>query len=395
MKKGTDSGEAKHSEPPRAIGLFAGIGGIELGLSQSGFVSELLCENDTACQAVLSKRFPEVKLVADVRDLRSIPKVDVLAAGFPCQDLSQAGLTMGMSGLRSSLVYEVLRLVERRSTCPRFLLLENVPFMLSLRKGEAMNVLVGTLEGLGFSWAYRVVDSRSFGLPQRRQRVFLLASRTEDPRTVLFADEASEDLAFRCPKAYGFFWTEGLRGLGWAEDSVPTLKGGSGLGIPSPPAIWLPSRDFVGTPGIRDVERLQGFPADWTDVDCLTPRQSRSRWRMVGNAVSVPVANWIGERLQCPGPPLGTQRPLPKGDPWPRAACGSGGQRFAVDLSVFPRTAAFKPITDFLEDDLQPLSERAVKGFLERAERSSLRFHPVFLPSLRQYIESRYSLAVS
>src|SRR5207248_8666113 len=104
----------------------------------------------------------------------------------------------------------------------------------------AMDYLTTRLEKLGFDWAYRVVDACSFGVPQRRKRVVLVASKSEDPRTVLFADDAGERLfSLREDSACGFYWTEGLRGLGWAIDAVPTLKGGSTIGIPSPPAIWL------------------------------------------------------------------------------------------------------------------------------------------------------------
>jgi len=112
--------------------------------------------------------------------------------------------------------------------------------MLQLDRGRAMRHLTDALEELGYRWAYRVVDARAFGLPQRRLRVVLLASRTEDPREVLFADDVAPDLPelddaelYDC----GFYWTEGVRGLGWVVDAVPTLKGGSAVGIVSPPAV--------------------------------------------------------------------------------------------------------------------------------------------------------------
>ena len=98
--------------------------------------------------------------------------------------------------------------------------------------------------------------------------------------------------------ACGFYWTEGNRGLGWAVDATPTLKGGSGLGIPSPPAIRLPNGGGICTPDIRDAERLQGFDADWTLVEGQDERRRNGqRWKMVGNAVSVPVFSWVGDRL--------------------------------------------------------------------------------------------------
>ena len=122
--------------------------------------------------------------------------------------------------------------------------------------------------------------------------MLLLASRTEDPRLpMLGADIPGTEPRFSGDQLCGFYWTEGSRGLGWAIDALPTLKGGSTLGIPSPPAIWDPKDGSITTPDIRDAERLQGFEADWTEPAAEVPGVRRShRWKLVGNAVSVPVA---------------------------------------------------------------------------------------------------------
>src|SRR3546814_4587813 len=82
--------------------------------------------------------------------------------------------------------------------------------------------------------------------------------------------------------------------------SVPPLKGGSGLHIPSPPAVWNVESGAIRTPGIEDAERLQGFPAGWTMAARDSKRADRGRWRLVGNAVSVPVAEWLATRLFDP-----------------------------------------------------------------------------------------------
>jgi DNA (cytosine-5)-methyltransferase 1 len=93
--------------------LFAGIGGLEVGLHRAGHQTLLFAENWPIAAAVLAQRFPHVPNEGDVRELRSLPrKVDLLTAGFPCQDLSQAGKTAGIGGTRSSLVSQVFRLLE-------------------------------------------------------------------------------------------------------------------------------------------------------------------------------------------------------------------------------------------------------------------------------------------
>ncbi len=314
-------------EPLRVAGLFAGIGGIELGLHQAGHRGELLCEIDEGARTVLASRpeFSGTAVVADIRELRTLPEVDLVTAGFPCQDLSQAGRTLGIEGSNSGLVDHVFRLLRRAPAQPRWVLFENVPFMLRLARGAAMSLLTRSLEELGYSWAYRVVDTRSFGLPQRRQRVLLLASATDDPREVLYADDAGSEPSSP-GEAYGFYWTEGVRGLGWARDAIPTLKGGSTIGIPSPPAIWLRGQDRIVLPHIRDAERLQGFPEDWTASAMAMKRGLGRRWKLVGNAVSVPVAAWVGHRLRAPGGYDGTDdESIGSGPPWPDAAWGGPG----------------------------------------------------------------------
>lgn len=137
-----------------AAGLFAGIGGIERGLACAGVQTELLCEIDPGAVAVLKRRMPQASIRHDIRRLRSLPRVDVVAAGFPCQDLSQAGTTAGIRGEQSGLVDHVLRLVRRRRGGPRWLLLENVPFMLQLDRGRAMRQLTTELEEMDYRWGW-------------------------------------------------------------------------------------------------------------------------------------------------------------------------------------------------------------------------------------------------
>lgn len=367
------------------VGLFAGIGGIEIGLHNAGHRTELLCEIDPAAQRVLRAHFPEIPLTADVRELESIPDAGICAAGFPCQDLSQAGRTVGIRGTNSGLVAEVFRLVERGD--PRWLLLENVPFMLQLDRGAAMRFLTRSLEQLGFNWAYRVVDTRSFGLPQRRQRVIVLASRTRDPREVLFAGNEHEP-SWPDPSdvACGFYWTEGIRGLGWAVDAIPTLKGGSTIGIPSPPAIRFPD-GLIGTPDLRDAERLQGFEIDWTAPASDNGQRKGFRWKLVGNAVSVPVAHWVGTRLRDPRPYDGSHdEPLAPGAPWPKAAWGVAGETRRANVSTWPVRDEYQHLADFLRFDPAPLSERATSGFLRRTRESSLNFPREFLDEVEAHL---------
>jgi DNA (cytosine-5)-methyltransferase 1 len=368
----------------KTAALFAGIGGLERGLHEAGHELLVTCEIWEPAISVLASRFQGVPNHPDVTGLEALPAdTELLTAGFPCQDLSQAGMTAGIEGARSGLVGHVFRLLDMNRV--PVVVLENVSFMLQLDKGAAMDRLTRAFEERGYRWAYRIVNSLAF-LPQRRERVFFVASCSDlDPSEVLFADEVPAQL----PKtrldthAHGFYWTEGTRGLGWAPNAVPTLKNGSTVGIPSPPAILMPDGRLV-KPDIRDVERLQGFEEDWTAAAV-----DRWRWSLVGNAVTVPVAAWLGGRLREPGDyQKARDRDWPtKEGAFPKAARFDGKGRHVVEIGSFPVWKRRTPLHKFLRYEGTPLSERATAGFLSRAEASSLRFEPGFLDAVRRHLE--------
>jgi DNA (cytosine-5)-methyltransferase 1 len=378
------------TRPLTVAGLFAGIGGVELGLQAAGMQTKLLCEWWEPAQAVLNHHFPGTALHDDIQTLKTLPDVDVVTAGFPCTDLSQAGRTQGIHGKASGLIKHLFELLEDAS--PKWVVIENVRNMLALDRGTAMEYLVSEFERLGYTWAYRLVDSRFTGVPQRRHRVIFVASRKEDPRTVLFADEAKErpESDYR-QDAYGFYWTEGNTGLGWAQDALPTLKGGSGLGIPSSPAVWVcdarPGRSIV-TPRIEDAEEMQGFPRNWTEA-ALEVARPGVRWKLVGNAVTVGVSEWVGRRLQSPGEFDETgQLILPKGMKWPTAAWGNSGERWSVPASLWPEQHEYKHLLDIMDvDEAAPLSLRATTGFYTRLLKSRLRYPEEFSQALKEHAE--------
>ena len=372
----------------KVAGLFAGIGGLEAGLAGAGHECVLLNEILPAARAVLDARFPTVQKSDDVRAMADLPGgTELVTAGFPCQDLSQAGLTRGLAGQRSALVEEVFRLAARSR--PRWILLENVPFMLQLGRGAAMRTIVAALEELGYLWAWRVVDTNGFGLPQRRERVYLLASREGDPADVLLADDnpLERPVTALGQLAHGFYWTEGRGGLGWAVDAIPTLKNGSTIGIPSQPAILLPDGRII-KPDIRDAERMQGFPEGWT-APAETVVRPGMRWGLVGNAVSVPVARWIGRRLLGPGQyDEDRDRPLPAAGTLPKAARFDGTRRHAVSIGPDPLGTRSKPLATFLRHAGEPLSPRATAGFLSRTREATLRFHPGFIATVEAHLRT-------
>lgn len=367
--------------------IFGGIGGLELGLHRSGHRTSLFCENDADAQAVLSQRFTGVPIATDIRKTAEVAErisasSQLLTAGFPCTDLSQAGLTQGFAGGRSSLIRETLALLQAR-TFPH-LVIENVPNWRRLHGGQYMSEVLSALEALGYRWAYRTVDARAFGVPQRRLRIFLYATLDGDPRDVLFTGNVVPDESVHAlsDAAHGFYWTEGNRGLGWGENCVPTLKGGSTISIPSPPAILMPDMSVI-TPDVRDAERLQALPSGWTEAG-----SRRRRWLLVGNAVNVEVSTWLGAQLAAPGgcnADVGAR--LERGSSWPAAACWDGTHRYALEATPWPVSYPMSDLATFLRHPGAPLSLRATAGFYRRICASKLRFRDGFKTAIASHLQ--------
>ena len=165
----------------------------------------------------------------------------------------------GLSGTQSSLVGEIFRLLHRRRI--QWVLLENVPFMMQLAKGHALERVLSEFENLGYKWAYRVINSKA-RTSHCRKRVFILASRNHDPRDVLLSRDAApkpepDDHAGR---ACGLT-DRRTRGLGWRLiSSDPEGRFGMGHTIPTGSA----HAGGVVMPNLKDTERLQGFRSNWT-----------------------------------------------------------------------------------------------------------------------------------
>jgi DNA (cytosine-5)-methyltransferase 1 len=366
-------------------GLFAGIGGMELGLKVAGFRPLLFAEWDPCAVAVLRAHFPEASFMGDVANLTRLPpETTVITAGFPCQDLSPPGGKVGIDGSRSGLIFHVFRLAAATPSV-EWIILENVHFMLKLDAGRAMGRIVSALEDLGWNWAYRTLDPICV-VPQRRRRVIVVASPRHDPRDVLFSDDyPGVDEREPAPgDAMGFYWTEGRSGSGLRREAIPTLKIGSGLGIASAPAVLL-GDGRLGTPSIGDAERLQGLPVNWTIAAEGMARNVR--WRLVGNAVPPLIAEWVARGIQAP---RGVDRsvrfaPLAAHSPWPDAASGIRGQRTAALIGESFSGQVRPLLSGFLRDALIPLSSRAVRGFVSRARGGGMRWPEGFLDKVEAH----------
>ena len=169
----------------RVGSTFTGVGGADMGFEAAGMTISWQCELDAWKRSVLAAHYPNIPIYEDITTLEDPEPVDLMVGGFPCQDLSVAGQRKGFSGERSVLAFEFLRIAEALK--PRWLVLENVPGLLSSNKGLDFQRLLCEMVASGYGGiAWRCLDARYFGVPQRRRRIFIVARRAEtsiDPRT--------------------------------------------------------------------------------------------------------------------------------------------------------------------------------------------------------------------
>lgn len=300
-------------EPPRlkVASFFAGIGGFDLGFERAGMESVWQCEIKSFCTDILEQHWPHVRRATDIREVNpdDIPSAAVWAGGFPCQDVSLArmGPRGGLRGRQSGLFYDFADLIKARR--PPVVVLENVAALLSSHDGRDFAIVLRTLATLGYGVAWRVLDSRYFGVPQSRSRVFIVGSLGGAARagSVLFESQRGDRDA-ETSRPYGqtpvspFAVSVGDPERGYVKKLAHCLYAESARHTGTD---W--SRNYVSYPEGRvrrltplESERLQGFPDDWTmpklKIDNLDTLDS-ARYHACGNAVSVPVAEWLGRRI--------------------------------------------------------------------------------------------------
>ncbi len=178
--------------PLNYASLFSGIGGFDIGFDRAGMRCVAQAEWDQHASEVLKHHWPNVTHLKDVRDVTrdSFRSIDVLCGGFPCQDVSVAGKRAGLDGERSGLWFEFYRIIKEHT--PRWVVIENVPGLLTSNRGRDFAVIIDGLVKCGYCVCWRVLDAQYFGLAQRRKRVFIVASFGDGRCTeVLFEREGS------------------------------------------------------------------------------------------------------------------------------------------------------------------------------------------------------------
>lgn len=287
----------------KVASFFSGIGGIDLGFEKAGMEVAFQCEILNFGQRVLKKHWPNIPLASDITTVRAedIPEVDVFAGGFPCQDLSLAnqGKRKGLEGARSGLFYKYAELIKEKR--PRWVFIENVPGLLNSAKGEDFRVVISTLDELGYGVSWRVLDAKFFGTPQRRRRTYIVASLgTIGAAEVLFEPTANPIADSKSVRSRNFIASgndESLpesnvfsiqhAGIGRRASAGPQGKGYRNDGE----TYTLDSR------GSSDAVCKTDAPFGIRETSGVSRGLDGDRFRAIGNAVCVPVIEWIATRM--------------------------------------------------------------------------------------------------
>ena len=215
----------------KVFSLFSGVGGFEMGLPPDYEVIGF-SEIDKYASQVLKYRYPNVKNYGDIKKINwsEIPDFDLLTGGSPCQDFSIAGKRVGIDGARSGLVWEYLRCLKEKR--PRYFIWENVKGVMSSRSGwDFANILTAFSEA-GYSLWWQVLNAKDFGVPQNRERIFVIGFRDSCPPEVFFERGANtkdiQNLEPGANQAGRRYDTKGI------SPTIPTAGGGRHIPMINP-----------------------------------------------------------------------------------------------------------------------------------------------------------------
>lgn len=304
------------------IDLFAGIGGFRLGLEQNGMECVFSSEIDKYARKTYETNFGDTP-AGDILqiDAWDIPDFNILTAGLPCQPFSDAGQKKGLDDRRARLLDEVIRVAEYKK--PEIILIENVVKLLTLQKGKVLNYYISSLESIGYDVRYKILESKYFGVPQERRRVYFVASRSDinshefeypeplgivtKPTDILEDESTVDDKYTLRPTHYLYDYRPEFFKTLTSTTSYSTNHrkicviyhkdtGEQFSGICSQRDGIYHNGEFDNvklrrlTP--RECARLQGFPNSFQ-----IPVSDTQAYIQFGNAVSVPVVRELGKQI--------------------------------------------------------------------------------------------------
>lgn len=315
-----------------SIELFAGCGGTALGFENAGVKHVLLNEFDKNCVATLQKNMPEWNVIHD--DVKNVSftkwenKVDIVQGGFPCQAFSYAGKKRGFDDARGTLFYEFARCVKEVK--PKIAMGENVKGLLKHDNGRTLETMVNILEELGYRVTYKVLKAQYHDVPQKRERLIILAIRNDLDMPFIFPDENNYTISIGealagCPVSSGQKYPDKKKkvmelippGGYWRDLPVELQKeymgasyymGGGKTGMARRLSWDEPSLTLTCAPAqkqterchpeetrpltVREYARIQTFPDEWEFAG-----SQAAQYKQIGNAVPVNLGFHIANAL--------------------------------------------------------------------------------------------------
>lgn len=314
------------------IDLFAGIGGFRKGFEDNGFQCVFTSEIDVACQEVYHNNYGEIPQ-GDITKInpKNIPDFDVLLGGFPCQPFSISGRKRGFEDTRGTLFFDICKIIEEKQ--PKVVVLENVKHLIHHDEKRTFKVILDSLVSLGYKVSYKILNARNFGLPQNRERIFIIATKNEifnfneltyqkEVKLRDFLDKEG-NFEYLSPEEYTIIdnpkkQESGLIFIGYRNKNI-WKKGvrentehlsrvhrqpnriysidGTHPTIPSQETsgrffIYIPEENKVRKLTINECYRIMGFPDDFKKHSVVT-----EQYKQIGNSVAIPVISAIAQGI--------------------------------------------------------------------------------------------------
>lgn len=301
--------------------MFAGIGGIDLAFKKTGFKPIWANEIDKyACNTYRLNFKAKYLVEGDIKKIQTqdIPEFDILTAGFPCQSFSSVGLRKGFHDPQGNLFFETIRVISAK--CPKVVFFENVANLIKLDNGTTFEVIMSAMKELGYYVRYQLMNASDYGIPQQRNRVYIVAFRDkkkadkfEFPKKKKLTKDAfaffdkerqpehyymdghkkwKEMIAFMDDKHRIYRFTDW--GISRSRDGIcPTLL--AAMGSPYERIPFFFDHFSIRKITQREAARLQGFPDSFQFPIEKTPKQV---YKQIGNSVCVPIVKSIAVAIK-------------------------------------------------------------------------------------------------
>jgi DNA (cytosine-5)-methyltransferase 1 len=279
------------------LDIFSGIGGFSIGLEAASMQTVAFCEINPFCQKILTRHWPSIPIFSDIttinkEDLKTLPRIDVIAGGFPCQDISVAGKQKGITAKRSGLWKEFVRLINEIK--PKYAIIENVANL----RSQGLSSVLQDLWEIGYNAEWHCIPASAFGAPHRRDRIWIIAHPTCIGKVGLSVgkEETESTPGDSCKNATNPD-CQRLQGCGGFEEISPICTQEQIGMYYCGRRVKQWSEEPLAVPRLKDnrlnpdwVEWLMGYPISWTDGG-----SRMQRLQSLGNAVVPLIPELLGK----------------------------------------------------------------------------------------------------